>query len=121
MSFPHGIPKSLEASVPMGRVSVLLGHSSIKVTEKYYSPWVAARQEQLDADVRRTWDTLAVTKGRPFAAPRQRGSRAEGTKVLVKLPVSSARPVWRTRRMRALGSTPLKQSLCHNLLEGWTK
>jgi integrase len=31
------------------RVSVLLGHSSIKVTEKYYSPWVRSRQEQLEA------------------------------------------------------------------------
>ncbi|HEV2379543.1 MAG TPA: tyrosine-type recombinase/integrase [Terriglobia bacterium] len=46
----------LQASVPMERVSVLLGHSSIKVTEKYYSPWVRARQEQLEADVRRSWD-----------------------------------------------------------------
>ena len=45
----------LMAGVPIERVSVLLGHSSIKVTEKYYSPWVAARQEQLEADVRRTW------------------------------------------------------------------
>jgi hypothetical protein len=39
----------------MERVSVLLGHSSIKVTEKHYSPWVRARQEQLEADVRRSW------------------------------------------------------------------
>ena len=39
----------------MERVSVLLGHSSMKVTEKHYSPWVRARQEQLEADVRRTW------------------------------------------------------------------
>jgi integrase/recombinase XerD len=46
----------LKAGVPMERVSILLGHSSIKVTEKYYSPWVAARQEQLEADVRRTWE-----------------------------------------------------------------
>jgi integrase len=46
---------SLQAGVPMDRVSVLLGHSSIKVTEKHYSPWVRARQEQLEADVRRTW------------------------------------------------------------------
>ena len=41
----------LKAGVPMERVSVLLGHSSIKVTEKHYSPWVRARQEQLEADV----------------------------------------------------------------------
>jgi integrase len=45
----------LQAGVPMDRVSALLGHSSIKVTEKHYSPWVRARQEQLEADVRRGW------------------------------------------------------------------
>jgi len=32
----------------MERVSIVLGHSSIKVTEKHYSPWVRARQEQLE-------------------------------------------------------------------------
>jgi integrase/recombinase XerD len=37
----------LQAGVPMDRVSVILGHSSIKVTEKHYSPWVRARQESL--------------------------------------------------------------------------
>jgi integrase/recombinase XerD len=46
----------LQAGVPMERVSVLLGHNSIKVTEKHYSPWVRARQEQLEANVRRTWE-----------------------------------------------------------------
>jgi hypothetical protein len=30
----------------MERMSVLLGHSSIKVTERHYSPSVRARQEQ---------------------------------------------------------------------------
>jgi integrase len=54
----------LQAGVPMERVSVLLGHSSIKVTEKHYSPWVRARQEQLEADVRSTWgQPLHETKG----------------------------------------------------------
>ncbi len=46
----------LQSGVPMERVSVLLGHSSIKVTEKYYAPWVLARQEQLEEDVRRSWE-----------------------------------------------------------------
>jgi integrase len=56
----------LTAGVPMERVSMLLGHSSIKVTERHYSPWVRARQEQLEADVRRTWGKpLPVTKGTP--------------------------------------------------------
>ena len=45
----------LLASVPMERVSMLLGHQSTRVTEKHYAPWVRARQEQLEADVRRTW------------------------------------------------------------------
>ena len=50
----------LLAGVPLERVSVLLGHSSVKVTEKHYAPWVLDRQQQLDEDVRRTW-----TKGTP--------------------------------------------------------
>ncbi len=41
--------------VPIERVSVLLGHSSVKITERHYAPWVRARQEQLEADVKRTW------------------------------------------------------------------
>jgi hypothetical protein len=36
------------------QVSILLGHASIKVTEKHYSPWVKAREEQLGAAVRST-------------------------------------------------------------------
>jgi hypothetical protein len=55
--------------VPLERVSILLGHQSVRITQKHYSPWVAARQEQLESDVRRTWDTdlvaLAETKGTP--------------------------------------------------------
>jgi integrase len=47
----------LLAGVPMGRVSVVLGHSSARVTEKHYAAWVRARLEQLEADVRRTWLT----------------------------------------------------------------
>ena len=57
----------LLAGVPLERVSVLLGHSSVKVTEKHYSPWVRSRLEQLEADVRRTWGedpvSLPETKG----------------------------------------------------------
>ncbi|HTS26251.1 MAG TPA: tyrosine-type recombinase/integrase [Bryobacteraceae bacterium] len=42
--------------VPMERVSILLGHSSVKVTERHYAPWVQARQAQLEADVARVWN-----------------------------------------------------------------
>jgi integrase len=45
----------LLAGVPLERVSILLGHSSIRITERHYSPWVRARQEQLERDVRATW------------------------------------------------------------------
>jgi integrase/recombinase XerD len=45
----------LLAGAELPNVSILLGHSSIRVTERHYSPWIKARQEQLEADVRRTW------------------------------------------------------------------
>ena len=41
--------------VPMERVSILLGHSSMKITERHYAPWVQARQAQLEADLERVW------------------------------------------------------------------
>jgi integrase len=41
--------------VPIDQVAVLLGHSSVKITAKHYSPWVKARQEQLEAAVREAW------------------------------------------------------------------
>jgi integrase/recombinase XerD len=37
------------------RVSVLLGHSSVKITERHYAPWVQARQAQLEADLVHAW------------------------------------------------------------------
>ena len=59
----------LMSGVPLERVSVLLGHTSIKVTEKHYAPWIRARQEQLEADLERSWArdpiVLAATKGTP--------------------------------------------------------
>jgi site-specific recombinase XerD len=45
----------LLSGVPIERVSVLLGHQSVRVTEKHYSPWVRARQEQLEADLASAW------------------------------------------------------------------
>ena len=45
----------LEAGVPIETVSVLLGHSGIKITEKHYSPWVKSRQENLEKEIRKTW------------------------------------------------------------------
>lgn len=46
----------LLAGVPLERVAMLLGNT-VKIVERHYAPWVAARQEQLEQDVRRTWQT----------------------------------------------------------------
>ena len=51
------------AGVPMERVSVLLGHSSVRITEKHYNPWVRSRQEQLEADMRSAWQRDPLQKG----------------------------------------------------------
>jgi integrase len=45
----------LRHGVPIERIARLLGHSSVKVTEKHYWPWVTSLQEQLEEDVRKTW------------------------------------------------------------------
>jgi hypothetical protein len=39
----------------MERVSTLLAHSSVKITERHYAPWVQSRQAQLEADLERFW------------------------------------------------------------------
>lgn len=45
----------LEKGVPLEDVSILLGHSSVKITEKHYAPWVRSRQIRLEERVRSTW------------------------------------------------------------------
>jgi integrase/recombinase XerD len=45
----------LLAGVPIDQVSILLGHKSVKITEKHYAPWVKARQDQLEKSVRAAW------------------------------------------------------------------
>ena len=72
--------------VSLDSVSKLLGHSSIKITERHYAPWVKARQEQLEAEVRRIWRQLGV-RGAVTCPPelagvaariQKRGSRRSG-------------------------------------------
>src|SRR5262249_25132775 len=45
----------LEKGVPLSEVSLLLGHTSIKTTEKSYAPWVHSRQLALEAAVKKSW------------------------------------------------------------------
>ncbi len=57
----------LLAGVPLDRVSVLLGHSSIRITERHYAPWTRSRQEQIESDLLSAWKCdpviLAATLG----------------------------------------------------------
>lgn len=48
----------LLSGVSMEDVSILLGHTSIKTTQRSYSPWVRARQERLESHVRNAWANL---------------------------------------------------------------
>jgi len=42
----------LQRGVSMDDVSILLGHSSIKITERHYAPWVKSRQVRLEKIIR---------------------------------------------------------------------
>jgi len=43
----------LNAGASLENVSVLLGHTSIRVTQKHYNPWVKSRQDALDLAVKK--------------------------------------------------------------------
>jgi len=45
----------LEKGVPLEEVSKLLGHESIKTTERHYAKWQKGRQDRLDMLVSATW------------------------------------------------------------------
>ena len=47
----------LQNGVPLEEVSKLLGHETIKTTEKSYAKWMKARQDRLDSLVTGTWAT----------------------------------------------------------------
>jgi integrase len=61
----------LLAGVPIDQVSLLLGHSSVRITERNYSPFVKARQIQLQESVRAAWKpNLLSTVKRPLSIRR---------------------------------------------------
>jgi len=66
----------LLAGVPLERVSVLLGHQSVRIKERHYNAWVRSRQDQLEQDLRRAWSedpvALMQTKGTPEVHERPR-------------------------------------------------
>jgi len=59
----------LLAGVPIDQVSLLLGHASVKITEKSYSPFVKARQVQLQKSVRNAWQVGQPQNSGPENSP----------------------------------------------------
>lgn len=65
--------EAILSGMPIDVVSKILGHSSIKVTEKHYLPWVRARQESLNIAVRRSWEAQGIgVKSTKFVKMKQR-------------------------------------------------
>jgi integrase/recombinase XerD len=59
----------LLVGVPIERVSALLGHRSVRITEVHYAPWVRSRQDQLEADLVNAWNRD------PFLLLQAKGTR----------------------------------------------
>lgn len=59
----------LLAGVPIDQVSLLLGHASVKITEKSYAPFVKARQLQLQESVRNAWKLAQSPGSGPEGGP----------------------------------------------------
>ena len=61
------LPMSWMRAAPSERVAILLGHQSVRVTEKYYAALTDARQRQVEADLERAWERdpiiLLASKG----------------------------------------------------------
>lgn len=54
--------KLLERGTSIESIAVLLGHKSIRITEKHYSPWVRSRQDALEVELKNVWKGDATLK-----------------------------------------------------------
>jgi integrase/recombinase XerD len=73
--FPHMFRdtfavEALLAGVPLEDVSLYLGHSSIKTTERHYAPFVKARQQKMVETLKKAWAVMGVEKARRRARHR---------------------------------------------------
>jgi len=68
----------LLAGVSLDQVSLLLGHSSIKITEKHYAPFVKARQQQLEISARMAWPHMEQSRPTAPAVMWRKAARAGG-------------------------------------------
>jgi len=67
----------LLAGVPIDQVSLLLGHASVKITEKSYAPFVKARQIQLQESVRNAWLVGQSPEPDTTRAPKNSSTNAQ--------------------------------------------
>ena len=56
----------LVGGIDIKKVSVMLGHSSVAITERHYLPWVQARQTDLEESMRHMW-ARTTTKAKSAA------------------------------------------------------
>jgi integrase len=67
------VVESLLSGMRLEEVSMILGHSSVKITERHYMPWVRARQTSLNESVMQSWIKQGIVKApagpRPKRAP----------------------------------------------------
>jgi integrase/recombinase XerD len=54
----------LGRGVSIQTVAVLLGHSSTRITERRYSHWIKSRQENLEAEVKKSWAQMGTVHSR---------------------------------------------------------
>jgi integrase/recombinase XerD len=54
----------LQAGVPWDTVSIMLAHSSVKITQKHYAAWTRERREKIEAAIRKTWETEPLKPSR---------------------------------------------------------
>jgi len=73
----------LKRGVSLEIVSMLLGHASIRVTEKHYKPWVKTLQDKLETDAMKGWPQ--PRRGRTARSRRReksgRAGRTKGRRV----------------------------------------
>ena len=65
-AFPHLFRHTfatglLQDGTSIETVAVLLGHTSSKVTARFYIHWVKGRQERLEEEVEKSWSHLVPT------------------------------------------------------------
>lgn len=69
--------ESLLAGMRLEEVSTILGHSSVRITEKHYMPWVRARQASLNQAVMDSWVKQGkIVRSAPAAILMRRARRS---------------------------------------------